>query len=281
MGFITEELAKENDKYILFKDVVLYFQSLDEDNPSLSDAATILLRLYNKTQDIDISIDYLDMYAFKKDMTSEFYRYEKIHNPLKEYDENRPFRYFLEFVIEFDSFSCGTYEDNPTFPIYNHFTDIYLLSERVEDFFKNSCKLKNLPDLIQTVKSIHAKQAKEAEQIYSANSFLTDFLFADTEETKLQELEEQIKALEMENINLKEKLKNIPKPQAQIIQVKSISENNASNSEYTLIQQHRKHAPEFEALIQTLIHHAAQYNYETGEQPFKTTVADTFRKKPI
>lgn len=59
MGFIKDTLQQDDDKYISFKNIILYVQSLDKDKPSLSDTAMFLLKKYETSHADEIENEIL------------------------------------------------------------------------------------------------------------------------------------------------------------------------------------------------------------------------------
>lgn len=133
MGFISSEINKEHDKYILLEDIVLLVQELDGDKPSLMATAKFLLQKYEKNYIEDIPFGYVDEECFIWTISGLY----------KRANHKRPFLHFLEFVASYNCFDNGCSEDNPNWVSHNEYLNIYLKKRAVAFFLKNECGIKD------------------------------------------------------------------------------------------------------------------------------------------
>lgn len=250
MGFISEELEKDARKYISFERILLFIQTLDEDNPSLSEVAKFLLRKYEENYDLD-EICYLDDNPFIQDeLTGAFIKSEK----------KRPFYHFLKFVATFDTFDNGIDEGNPSWINYNNYLGYFLRKEDFIFYFKNHFGFvdwtKDIGDIVEVV--LISKAGKDMRDILE---------YAKQEGAKFDK----------EMIDFGKSIIDMYSGDKKPGSYMSIT--NPIDDEIAIIQQHRKYAPEFDALIKTLLHHAKEYDYTTKSQPLKKNVAITFQEK--
>lgn len=227
MGFIKSELEKNKYKYIALEHIVLYVQSLDGENHSLSDTAKFLLRHYG---DGDIPFGNIDDAVFRKNIADNYVQV----------NENRAFFHFLEFVIVFDNFEYGITESG--FHMPNRFTELFVPIDAAKEFLTRDCGLSS-GDLSAFICKLENKNQE--------NNHMPAI---ETIEPKQQEQTAEYTELQAEITRLKSEL-----------------------AEYRLIQRHRERAPEFNALIETLLCYAKDYN--SDKQPLKKHVALTFNEK--
>ena len=279
MSFIKNTFAENESKYISAQDLILYVKALDGDSASLSETAKFILLKYDPE---DILIGRLDDAVFEKEISGAFSQYVLTSkDPL-------PFYSFLKFVAEYDAFDEGVSDRNQNWVQYNPYSEIYVEKTEARIFLCSNCGLKDLPDfdiLLQKQKADReaeeqANKPLSGDEAKQRLKGLSDILNLHSENDKLKQennvLAEKIGALQKELSALKVLKKDIP-PTTQIIEPVSILPFDNRDADYELIQKHRKRAPEFEALIQTLKHHESEY--ESDRQPMKVVVAATFSEQ--
>lgn len=250
MGFISEELEKDVRKYISFERILLFIQTLDTDNPSLSEVARFLLRKYEENYDLD-EICYLDDNPFvQNELTGAFIKSET----------KRPFYHFLKFVATFDTFDNGIDEGNPLWINYNQYLGYFLRKEDFIFYFKNHFGFvdwtKDIGDIVEVLLISNASKELGAV-LENAKKESTEF------NKEMVDFGKSIIDMYSEN----------KQPEDCVAIAEEIED------EIAIIQQHRKYAPEFDALIKTLLHHAKEYDYTTKSQPLKKHVSITFQEK--
>ncbi|OSI10578.1 hypothetical protein [Neisseria zoodegmatis] len=257
MGFINDKLKAEKDQYILLEDIILFVQSLDEETPSLANTAKYLLQGYKRVylDDINAYGD-IDEFAFEKTISDEYIQV----------DIERPFYNFLKFVAIYNAFDSGSTEDNPNWVSYNDYQKYFLKKDIVTKHLKSYFNIPLCGDIDEFIRTkeendriLSKEEAKEA--LEELKSILDD-------KNEIKNLREQNKILKKQLKVLLDRIKKLSETQKQVL-----------SEDLEIIQKHRKSAPEFEALIQTLLHHAHEYKYETGEQPLKKSVSITFQEK--
>lgn len=259
MGFINDKLKAEKDQYILLEDIILFVQSLDEEHPSLANTAKFLLQEYKRI--------YLDDIHFDGDIDGCAFR-ETISDEYVQVDIERPFYNFLKFVAIYDALDAGSTRDNPNLVSYNDYQQYFLKKDIVTKHLKSYFNIPlfvfgDIDEFIRTKEEndriLSKEEAKEA--LEELKSILED-------KNEIKNLREQNKILKKQLKVLLDRIKKLSETQKQVL-----------SEDLEIIQKHRKSAPEFEALIQTLLHHAHEHKYETGEQPLKKSVSITFQEK--
>lgn len=238
MVFIKKELAKNRYKYISLENIVLYAQSVAQDKPSLAETAKFLLRCYADADADDFPLfSKVDDKVFRQNITDNYIQV----------DENQVFYDFLTFVATFDNFEYGTTESG--LKSFNSFTNYFLPIDAVNRFLSQNCGLKSLNDLPAFIRKLGTKSQMQNNE---NNNVGTPSI--------------QTTAPNQQNQTAK-----IAELQAEITRLK------AELAEYSLIKQHRERAPEFNALIETLIYYAKDYGSDA--QPLKKRVKLTFNEK--
>jgi|GEM_PF-3660360 hypothetical protein len=167
MGFISSEINKEHDKYILLGDIIRLVRILEGGTCSLREIATFLLKKYEDNCFDDNCFDYVDKLAFRMRAG----RYMPI-------DETRYLYKFLCLVFRYDRLD---YFDSVKEPLiakeYQKYRYICLEKAKVVNFLQNICVLPCLP--VGADKTSRVSQAKikrevpdSFEQINDRTTFL-------------------------------------------------------------------------------------------------------------
>lgn len=254
MGFIKDTLQQDDDKYISFKNLILYVQSLDKDKPSLSDTAMFLLNKYKNS-----NTDEIENEIFQREYTG---KYEKKLWDIPNHISKKFFYNFLHFVIGHNNFEYKQ-DDRIRFwvtdgcleiplgysrAVYDKYMESYVSIAVANSFLTNNCGLNIEHDLLKFI-----RQQKESD-----TSNKTDTPNSETE-SKISKLQiEEIESL-MRNATVE------------------IARLQNELTTYELIKRHRERAAGFNALIETLEHYASEY--DSDKQPLKKSVALTFNEK--
>lgn len=185
----------------------------------------------------DISFSYVDEEIFRQDIADNYI----------EVNINQGFENFLEFVATFDDFEYGITETGLN--QYNQFANLFLPIKAVQVFLVTECKLKQPHNLVAFISNLDKSIVEAANE---SSNFGTP-------------------SIQILPPNANNQAAKIAELQAEITRLKS------ELAEYDLIQKHRKRAPEFNALIETLIYYTKEYN--SDKQPLKRSVKETFNAK--
>lgn len=278
-------LSKEQKNYILMDDVVCYVQAIATDEPSLSETAKFLLQKYDDAFFDDPSKlpdDNIYQMSISGAYVSAF-----------DYKSSMSFRKFLEFVARYDCFDGGVSEDNPNWIQYNQYIGLYLKKSDLVLFLEKFCGLSDLPDINNVLSELEDKRKADEWAVEQAGRVLSkeeareslehlqNVLGLRQEITDLKENKTNLEALlekcKIEKSHLESLLEKLKKE----LKERPVQKEAAPKyyPDFEIIQKHRQHAPEFEALIQTLLHHAKDYDYVIGSQPVKAKVALTYIEK--
>lgn len=162
-------------------------------------------------------------------------------------DEDLAFCKFLVFVITFDNFEYGTTESG--FNDYNRLTNLFLPIDAVNRFLSWNCGLIPSNDLSAFIHKLDTESQMQNDENNNVGT----------------------PSIQTTTPNQQNQTAKITELQAEITRLK------AELAEYSLIKQHRERAPEFNALIETLIYYAKDYCSDA--QPLKKHVKLTFNEK--
>lgn len=290
MGIITTSNKKQTDDYLLAADAIKYLAYID-DSTDYSAIAKFLIR--NRFDESTAEITY------GKRLDETFYcvdnQYDEFGNWISpaSIDEEGNFysadtRNFIRHVA-----ICNSLDNEDMLSGYRQPFNLYWKKEFfkkwVEEIFKlesanQNTDLINLPD----IDGVLSKIKKEEMDLSIIKSKYRNDSTKENNKKAIRELrtilksKDEIEELKEENQNLKLEIEKYRKP-TEVLKIeleKKVQESeNSINPEFEIIRRHRQYAPEFAALIQTLLHHSNEYKYKTGEQPLKKNVALTFKEK--
>ena len=280
MGIIADANRSLEERYISGEQSIKYLAEIE--SVSYSEVAQFLLR-----NNFD---EYIAGNTFGQSIDKSFHdidaEYDDMGNyqaPFAMYEDKQyssPTRHFLLHVAQHSDFE----EEDIVFGIQKLFNIFWKKSdfERCikEIYLSNDCN-GEIPDISTTLRNINKSEFQislMASKYRPVDDSGDKKLERENDKLKQENnvLAEKIGALQKELSALKVLKKDIP-PTTQIIEPVSILPFDNRDADYELIQKHRKRAPEFEALIQTLKHHESEY--DSDRQPMKVVVAATFSEQ--
>lgn len=277
MGFIKDTLQQDDDKYISFKNIILYVQSLDKDKPSLSDTAMFLLKKYETSH-----ADEIENEIFQREYTG---KYEKKLWDIPNHISKKFFYNFLHFVIGRNNFEykqddrirswatdgCLEVPLGYSRSVYDKYMESYVSIAVANSFLTNNCGLNMEHDLPKFI-----RQQEEN------NTLDTDDYYMSEEQRILKEVREIFENAHNLALKTRDEIDSFQNEKAhykrELEKMYAVAERLQNELvEYELIKRHRERSAEFNALIETLKYYAVEY--DSGTQPLKKSVALTFNEK--